>query len=123
VLIAAGAATSLLTLYALARAWSMAFWRNRKEVDDYDSRALDGMQDDPNDAGIVKTRTISPLMVGATTALLALTVSLTVFAGPVFDLAARAAADIESPQTYIDAVFPNGVPAMDGAPASTETTP
>jgi multicomponent Na+:H+ antiporter subunit D len=48
-----------------------------------------------------------------------------VFAGPVFDLAARAAADIESPQTYIDAVFPNGVPPMAGLPANApaEETP
>jgi multicomponent Na+:H+ antiporter subunit D len=37
-------------------------------------------------------------------------VSLTLFAGPAFGLAARAAANIEEPSTYIDAVFPGGTP-------------
>jgi multicomponent Na+:H+ antiporter subunit D len=110
VLIAAGAATSLLTLYALARAWNMAFWRSRTEARDYESPMLDALQQDPYDEGTVKTRTISPLMTTATAAMLALTVCLTVFAGPLFELTSRAAADIEAPSTYIDAVFPNGAP-------------
>jgi multicomponent Na+:H+ antiporter subunit D len=110
VLIAAGAATSLLTLYALARAWNMAFWRSRTEAEDYESPLLDALQEDPYDEGTVITRTVSPLMTAATAGLLAVTVALTVFAGPFFDLAARAASNIENPSTYIDAVFPNGAP-------------
>ncbi|MGO4692001.1 Na+/H+ antiporter subunit D [Glaciibacter sp. 2TAF33] len=110
VLIAAGAATSLLTLYALARAWNMAFWRSRTEARDYESPMFDALQEDPHDEGTVKTRTVSPLMTTATAAMLALTVCLTVFAGPLFELTSRAAADIEAPSTYIDAVFPNGAP-------------
>jgi len=108
--IGAGAATSLLTLYALARAWNMAFWRPRREVEDYDSPMLDRLTDDPHDDGTVVTKTVSPLMVGATAGLLALTIGLTVFAGPVFAFAARAAADIEAPSDYVDAVFPGGTP-------------
>ncbi|MBC7443051.1 MAG: Na+/H+ antiporter subunit D [Ramlibacter sp.] len=110
IVIAAGAATSLLTLYALTRAWNMAFWRPRREIEDYESPMLDRLTDDPHDEGTVITKTISPLMIGATTALLGLALSLTVFAGPVFAFAARAAADIEEPATYIDAVFPDGAP-------------
>lgn len=110
VLIAAGAATSLLTLYALARVWNMAFWRSTDEVEGYESPMLDRLLEDPEDEGSVRTRTISPLMTGATAALLALTVALTVFAGPVFGLTARAAANIADPATYIDAVFPDGAP-------------
>ncbi|TFD30742.1 Na+/H+ antiporter subunit D [Cryobacterium cryoconiti] len=110
IVIAAGAATSLLTLYALARVWNIAFWRSPEEVSDYESPMLDRLVEDPEDTGTVKTRTISPLMTGATTALLALTIALTVFAGPVFGLASRAATNIENPSTYIDAVFPNGMP-------------
>ncbi|WP_241976260.1 MULTISPECIES: Na+/H+ antiporter subunit D [unclassified Cryobacterium] len=110
IVIAAGAATSLLTLYALTRAWNMAFWRPRREIEDYESPMLDRLTDDPHDEGTVITKTISPLMIGATTALLALTLSLTVFAGPVFAFAARAAAEIEEPAAYIDAVFPDGAP-------------
>ena len=67
-------------------------------------------EEDPHDEGTVLTKTVSPLMTGATTAMLALTVALTVFAGPLFDLASRAAVDIEHPATYIDAVFPDGAP-------------
>jgi multicomponent Na+:H+ antiporter subunit D len=110
VLIAAGAATSLLTLYALARAWNMAFWRSREEAKNYESPMLDAMQEDPFDTGMVTTRRVSPLMTAATAGLLAVTVCLTVFAGPFFDLTARAASNIETPSTYIDAVFPNGSP-------------
>jgi len=110
VLIGAGAATSLLTLYALARAWNMAFWRPKREALDYVSPMADSLHEDPHDEGTVLTKTVSPLMTGATIAMLALAVGLTVFAGPVFDLTARAAADLESPATYIDAVFPGGTP-------------
>ena len=108
--LAAGAATSLLTLYALTRAWNMAFWRPRREVENYESSMLDRLADDPHDEGTVITKTVSPLMVGATAAMLTLTLCLTAFAGPVFAFAARAAADIEAPATYLDAVFPNGTP-------------
>ncbi|MDH6237921.1 Na+/H+ antiporter subunit D [Cryobacterium sp. CG_9.6] len=110
VLIAAGAATSLLTLYALTRTWNMAFWRPKKDVRNYDSATLAALQEDPEDEGIVLKKTVSPLMVGTTTTMLLLTLSLTVFAGPIFDLSIRAAANITDPSTYIDAVFPNGTP-------------
>ncbi|MEO6310493.1 MAG: proton-conducting transporter membrane subunit, partial [Leifsonia sp.] len=108
VLIAGGAATSLLTLYALARAWNMAFWRSSAEAEQRSSP--ESMKEDPHDEGTVLTKTVSPLMTGATAVMLALTVALTLFAGPLFDLSARAAADVEHPVTYIDAVFPNGTP-------------
>ena len=110
VLIAGGAATSLLTLYALARAWNIAFWRGRSEVKNYDSPVLGALQEDPHDEGTVMTKTTSPLMTGATASMLALTVALTIFAGPLFELSSRAATDVEHPVTYIDAVFPNGAP-------------
>ncbi len=45
--IAAGAATSLLTLYALARVWNMAFWRGAEEVEDYESPLLDQLSERP----------------------------------------------------------------------------
>jgi multicomponent Na+:H+ antiporter subunit D len=110
VLLAGGAATSLLTLYALARAWNMAFWRPRRDVENYDSAMLSALQDDPHDEGTVTTKTTSVLMTSATAAMLALTVCLTIFAGPAFELAARAAANVVEPSVYIDAVFPGGTP-------------
>ena len=36
--------------------------------------------------------------------------ALTVFAGPLFELSARASENLTDPSTYISAVFPDGVP-------------
>jgi len=108
VLIAVGALTSLLTLYALTRAWNLAFWRPQKQVENYTSPLSDSLLEDPQDAGLVTTKTVSPLMVGTTASMLVFTLGLTIFAGPIFDLAHRAAGNISSPSTYIDAVFPKG---------------
>lgn len=44
-------------------------------------------------------------MVGATTALVIVGVALTVFAGPLFDLADNASQNLINPDRYIDAVF------------------
>ena len=108
VLIGAGALTSLLTLYALARVWNMAFWRGQDEVDGYQSPLLDQLEEDPEDEGTVTTKTVTGSMVGATAGMVALSLSLTIFAGPLFGMATRAAENFESPQNYISAVFPDG---------------
>lgn len=108
ILIAAGAATSLLTLYALARVWNMGFWRGKDEVAGYSSPLLDQLAESPEDSGSVDTKTISRPMIGATAGMVALTLALTVFAGPLFGLATRAAENIEDPDNYITAVFPDG---------------
>jgi multicomponent Na+:H+ antiporter subunit D len=110
VVIAAGAATSLVTLYALARVWNMAFWRRRREVEGYSSSLLASLSENPEDDGRVALKTVSPLMVSATAGLVVLTVALTVFAGPLFALAERAAVNIEDPSSYVNAVFPVEVP-------------
>ncbi|MGB3413138.1 MAG: Na+/H+ antiporter subunit D [Microbacteriaceae bacterium] len=107
--IGAGALTSLLTLYALFRVWNMAFWRTREEVQGYESQMLVSLQEAPADleAGKVNA-TISKLMTGATTGMILVTLSLTVFAGPIFDLAERTASDLFDNSIYIETVFPNG---------------
>ncbi len=109
VLIGAGALTSLLTLYALMRVWNLAFWRPASEVADYEGRLTDRLQEHADAEGSSTTLSTTPrLMVVAATGLIALTVCLTVFAGPLFALAERAAENVVEPQVYIDAVFPNG---------------
>ncbi|WP_395245401.1 Na+/H+ antiporter subunit D [Agromyces sp. MMS24-K17] len=116
--VAAGAATSLVTLYALTRFWNMAFWRGRDELEGYESVLLEQVQEFPDAHGGVATvragtvaRVRTPvLMVSATVALVAITLLLTVFAGPLFDLAGRAAADLGDPSTYVSLVFPGGAP-------------
>ncbi len=109
VVIAAGAATSLVTLYALTRFWNMAFWRRRSELEGYESVLLGSVQEAPEGATVTATRTTPVLMVVATTALVVLTVCLTVFAGPLFELAGRAAADLSDPAFYVSLVFPGGI--------------
>ncbi len=92
VLVAAGALTSLLTLYVASRVWNVAFWRAPRLA-----------TDEP-------TVRLPALMVGATTALVALGLTLTVIAGPLFDVTASAAADLLSRTPYVRAVYPEGTP-------------
>ncbi|TAJ48549.1 MAG: Na+/H+ antiporter subunit D [Herbiconiux sp.] len=113
VLIGAGAVTSLLTLYALMRVWNMAFWRPKKDVEGYESPMIESLQESPDAVngtatGVATANRTSVLMVGATTGLVALTVCLTVFAGPLFALADRAAGNVATPDSYVESVFPNG---------------
>ncbi|WP_433537575.1 Na+/H+ antiporter subunit D [Micromonospora sp. CA-249363] len=91
-LVAAGTLTSLLTLYVASRVWNIAFWRAPRIA-----------TDEP-------TVRLPALTVGATVALVALGVSLTVLAGPLFDVTADAATDLLSRTPYVRAVLPGGVP-------------
>ena len=55
--------------------------------------------------------------------------ALTVFAGPLFEYTGRAGEALETPATYIDTVFPNGIPTIgddsagDNGAAGPEDTP
>ncbi|PWU51099.1 Na+/H+ antiporter subunit D [Micromonospora globispora] len=92
VLVAAGALTSLLTLYAASRVWNIAFWRA------------------PRLATSSPTVRLPALMVGATTALVVFGVALTLAAGPLFRVTADAAADLRARTPYVRAVLPEGAP-------------
>ncbi|HEY6801643.1 MAG TPA: Na+/H+ antiporter subunit D [Agromyces sp.] len=107
IVIAAGALTSLITLYALTRFWNMAFWRGRSELEGYESVLLGSVQEAPGGDTITATRTTPVLMVVATTALAVVTLCLTFFAGPIFDLASRAADGLTDPSVYVSIVFPD----------------
>ncbi|MGO2660021.1 Na+/H+ antiporter subunit D [Mycetocola reblochoni] len=116
VLIVAGIVTSLLTLYTLVRVWNMAFWRRKEEVDDgYESPLLDSLSESPEDDGAVDTKENSALMYVSATGMVGLTLALTVFAGPLYDYAARTAADLSDPANYTELVFPNGLPELEGS--------
>ena len=81
--------TSLLTLYALIKAWNKAFWQTPP-------------------AELPATRI--PLgMVGPTAALVAVGLALTVFAGPLYAYTGRAATALQERTPYIDAVLPDGL--------------
>ncbi|MBW8025252.1 Na+/H+ antiporter subunit D [Clavibacter michiganensis subsp. michiganensis] len=115
--IAAGAATSLLTLYALARVWNMAFWRGAEEVEDYESPLLDQLSERPGGEATTTVRKTPVLMTGATAGMVVVSVALTVFAGPVYALAERAGESLTGPGSgngsgelgYVETVFPGGI--------------
>jgi multicomponent Na+:H+ antiporter subunit D len=115
--VAAGAITSLLTLYAVARVWNMAFWRRREEVADYDSPMIERLQEDPHDDGTVATKkTTPPLMVAATAGMVVFGVLLAVAAGPVYAASAEAAREIVDPADYVATVFGPSSFGEEGAP-------
>ena len=88
----AGVATSLLTLIAVIRVWQRAFWQDRGEDDDR----------------VHSLRVLPRIWVVAATALVAITVLLTVIAGPLTDFAYRASVDIRGGayQTAVEEAMP-----------------
>lgn len=88
ILVAGGVVTSLLTLYALVKAWNKAFWQTPSEV---------------------RPPVRLPFgMVAPTVALIGVGLALTVAAGPLYHYTDRAAASLQARTPYIDAVLPDG---------------
>ncbi|SEG96907.1 multicomponent Na+:H+ antiporter subunit D [Nonomuraea solani] len=101
-LVAAGLVTSLLTLYAVAKAWGKAFWRGPRS--DRVGRVLESEEytgEDPT----VTTATLPVALPIAVAALVALGLSFTVLAGPLSALAERAATELMAREPYITAVL------------------
>ena len=112
VLIAAGAIVSLLTLYALIRVWSLAFWRGRDEVEDYDSELVRNIVEAPDlgaptSTPVTTTRRIPRLMLAATGGMVVIGLALSVFAGPLFVISDEVGENLESPTFYVNIVFPD----------------
>ena len=118
---------SLLTLMALIRVWNRVFLRNVDDAEYPDpvlrattaegrrprtSRAVAG-KSGSRFSGRSPVVLLPRTMVGATTALVAVGVALTVFAGPLFDLADNASENLNNPDRYVNAVLapvgPGGV--------------
>ncbi|WP_141821349.1 Na+/H+ antiporter subunit D [Ornithinimicrobium humiphilum] len=90
--------TSLLTLYAVARVWGRAFWSENPE-------GITG-------SGPIRGGHHEALGLGVlvpTSTLVAITVGLTVVAGPLYDITTRAAVDLMLRQPYLEAVLGPGV--------------
>jgi multicomponent Na+:H+ antiporter subunit D len=92
-ILAVALVASLLTLYSIARIWTNAFWG--------EATPADGAA--PVRVAAEPART--EVMVAATAALAALSLALAVGAGPVVDLATRAAEDLLAPDRYVAAVL------------------
>src|SRR5690606_24904903 len=97
ILVVGSVVTSLLTLYAVIRAWNKAFW-----------------QPCPDERTLPARAPIPLGMIGPTAALVAVGVSLTVLAGPLWSYAERAATMVMDGRTYVEAVFPDGAPRGTG---------
>ncbi|MGV9189338.1 Na+/H+ antiporter subunit D [Arcanobacterium canis] len=99
VLIAAGLVTSLLTLYAVTRAWNMTFWQDAPEQ--------------------LETKPIPPLMTVAAGGLVVVSIGLSLAAGPINGYADATAGRLFARSPYIVAVLPDrGVGAGQYAPQS-----
>ncbi|MFC0039397.1 Na+/H+ antiporter subunit D [Actinomadura rayongensis] len=97
--------TSLLTLYSLVKAWNQVFWRAPRDAFRTDEPAVDVPEEDAADWPVGTAR-LAPGMVGATVALIALSLAYTVAGGPLVRLTDRAADEMSQPARYIDTVRP-----------------
>nr|BFF13412.1 hypothetical protein GCM10025699_47150 [Microbacterium flavescens] len=108
VLIGAGALTSLLTLYALMRAWNLAFWRPKSDVDDHESPFTEHLEEAPGRVAVQQKRANPRTMVGATAGMVLVSLVLTFAAGPLYGVAERAAGRVYGSNEYVQLVFPSG---------------
>jgi multicomponent Na+:H+ antiporter subunit D len=109
-LVAGSVITSLLTLYVMARVWTLAFWRARADAPEgmLSTAAPAGLLepvanvavDDRPDVGRMPVSMLAP-----TAVLIAVGLALTVFAGPIFGFAERAADQVADRGQYIAAVL------------------
>jgi len=98
VLILGGIVTSLLTLYALMRAWNLAFWREDDGAVESDGR-IEHLGNAPAADERGETRRIPAIMTYATAGMVAASLALTVFAGPLYALCDRIGVGLLQPVT------------------------
>lgn len=99
VLIVGGVLTSLLTLYALMRAWNLAFWRSKDETpEEMENERIAHLGSAPAADEQQERRRIPTIMTFATGGMVAVTLALTVFAGPpIYGLCERIGANLLQP--------------------------
>ncbi|MVA75220.1 Na+/H+ antiporter subunit D [Auraticoccus sp. F435] len=101
-LLAGSVLTSLLTLYAVSRVWTRAFWRVPVVAPVTSENRLERRYE--------RLYALAPGVVLPTAALVLVGVALTVVAGPLFGVTDRAAAELLEPAGYVRAVFGDVVP-------------
>jgi multicomponent Na+:H+ antiporter subunit D len=110
VLVGGSVVTSLLTLYVMARVWTKAFWRARADAPEGALAAAvpSALLDDADDVAYVDRDDVGRMpvtMLVPTGALIVVGLTLTVFAGPIFSYAERAAAEVLDRGEYVSAVL------------------
>jgi multicomponent Na+:H+ antiporter subunit D len=101
--------TSLLTLYVVTRIWTKAFWRSRVDAPEGElaAAAPAALLDDSEDIAFADRDDVGRMPVGMlvpTGALIAVGLTLTVLAGPIFGYTGRAAGQVLDRGQYISAV-------------------
>src|SRR5690606_35909993 len=96
VLIVGGIVTSLLTLYALMRAWALAFWREEEDSPETDVR-ISYLDNAPAAEEQSERRVIPRIMTTATAGMVGATLLLTVAAGPLYAACERIGAALLQP--------------------------
>src|SRR5690606_14661779 len=131
-----GALVSLLTLYALARAWVLAFWRPKKRAEaearsmkaptteavlllEREEALLERLQDAPGATPNQERKDIPRLMFAATGGMVAVSIALTVFAGPLYAYADRAGRDMALPGEMVELVLGDTPGALGGGSGDT----
>ncbi|MBO1902034.1 Na+/H+ antiporter subunit D [Leucobacter weissii] len=136
-LMGVGALVSLLTLYALARAWSLAFWRSRAAalggpnapkpptteallLEGRETALLEQLHDAPHAQPRQEQRDTPRLMYAATAGMVAVSVGLTIFAGPLYAYSARAGEALTEPGQLVSRILGGESQGgeRDGAPGS-----
>ena len=110
ILVGGSVVTSLLTLYVMARVWTKAFWRPRAEAPEGNVSAASpsALLDDREDVDYADRDDVGRMPVGMlvpTGALIAVGLTLTVLAGPIFAYSERAADEVLDRGQYISAVL------------------
>lgn len=123
-LVAIGALTSLLTLYVIGRTWNQVFWRSPVEAPERlpeterlikQIKAIKGAR--AIGADKPARQKLPGTMARPAVLMLAVSIALTVFAGPLWKTAENAAANLIDPRVYVSAVFEvgqSGLPGPDG---------
>jgi multicomponent Na+:H+ antiporter subunit D len=109
-LVGGGVLTSLLTLYVIVRVWTKAFWRSREHAPEGHLAGATplALLDEPEDIQFVDRDQVGRMPIGMvvpTGALIAVGLTLTVMAGPIFGYAERAADEVLDRGQYISAVL------------------
>ncbi|MGO1802745.1 MAG: Na+/H+ antiporter subunit D [Microbacteriaceae bacterium] len=100
VLIFGGILTSLLTLYALMRAWNLAFWREEEDSTETDGR-VSYLGNAPAADDHQERRRIPKIMTVATGGMVGVTLMLTIFAGPLYQLCANIGESLLQPVNLV----------------------
>ena len=101
VLIVGGIVTSLLTLYALMRAWNLAFWREEEDSSETEAR-IAYLGEAPEAQRQAERRVIPRIMTASTVGMVAVSVALTVFAGPLYEVCDRIGQSLLEPISLVE---------------------